>query len=332
MTLADHLRPPGAGDPTAVAYKDWLHLNLFDHDRGRTGLINLSLHGAPRAASSLAVGAALVEDPHAGWVGNVIVRSRADSAVRETSIALDDAALALEPTSGRLLASVRRAEDGLVVTAAARPATQPFAAERPHPFGSGWIGWRVVPRLELSGTADVLDTAIDLSGWVAYHDHNWGRWHWGDDIGWEWGAFAAADGTTFVLACTTNRAHTRSGPPLLVADVAGTRRVFTGPRLRLQWSGPSQSPRRRLPGALAALHTDRIAARVPQRLAIEADDGVDSIELHFTSRSTAQLILTDPSRPGASFLHELAGTFTADGRMRGIDSHVDGLAVVERLE
>ena len=332
MTLADHLRPPGTADPTAAAYKDWLHLNLFDHGTGRTGLINLSLHGAPTAASSLAVGAALVEDPDAGWVGNVIVRSRADSAVRETSIALDDAALALEPTSGRLLASVRRAVDGLVVTAAARPTAQPFAAELPHPFGSGWIGWRVVPRLEVSGTAGVLGTAVDLAGWVAYHDHNWGRWHWGDDIGWEWGAFAAADGTTFVLACTTNRAHTRSGPPLLVADVAGTRRNFSGPRLRLQWSGPCQSPRRRLPGALAALHTDRMAARVPQRLVIEADDGVDRIELHFTARSTAQLILTDPSRPGVSFLHELAGTFTADCHVRRTHTEVDGLAMVERLE
>jgi len=269
MTLADHLRPPGTADPTAAAYKDWLHLNLFDHGTGRTGLINLSLHGAPTAASSLAVGAALVEDPDTGWVGNVIVRSRADSAVRETSIALDDAALALEPTSGRLLASVRRAVDGLVVTAAARPTAQPFAA---------------------------------------------------------------ADGTTFVLACTTNRAHTRSGPPLLVADVAGTRRNFSGPRLRLQWSGPCQSPRRRLPGALAALHTDRMAARVPQRLVIEADDGVDRIELHFTARSTAQLILTDPSRPGVSFLHELAGTFTADCHVRRTHTEVDGLAMVERLE
>ena len=332
MTLADHLRPPGAADPTAPAYKDWFHLNLFDHDAGRTGLINLSLHGAPRAASSLAVGAALVEDPGAGWVGNVIVRSRADSAVRETSIALDDAALALEPASGRLLASVRRAVDGLVVTATARPASESFAAERPYPFGSGWIGWRVVPRLDVTGTAHVLDTAVDLAGWVGYHDHNWGRWHWGDDIGWEWGAFTAADGTTLVLACTTNRAHTRSGPPLLVVDVAGGRRVFSGPRLRFHWSGPYEPPRRRLPGALAALHSDRMTARVPQRLSIEADDGVDRVELLFTARSSAQLILTDPWRPGASFLHELAGTFTAHCRMRHTDTVVDGLAVVERLE
>ena len=49
----------------------------------------------------------------------------------------------------------------------------------------------VMSRLTASGSVTTGTTTIDVRRASAYHDHNWGRWHWGDDVGWEWGAFMA---------------------------------------------------------------------------------------------------------------------------------------------
>jgi hypothetical protein len=42
------LHLPLSGDPLGMIYKEWLHLNFFDHASGAMGLINTSIHGHPR--------------------------------------------------------------------------------------------------------------------------------------------------------------------------------------------------------------------------------------------------------------------------------------------
>jgi hypothetical protein len=327
----DTLRPPGPLDPVARAYKDWLHLNVFDHASGTVGLVNASLHGAPGEPASRAVGAALFHLPGRGWRGTLQVRGLDEARLGVSSVALEGVALALDSRAGTALASARLPDDGVEARITAAFAARALEVPLLLPLGSGWISWYVVPRLEVrEGWLAADGERVELAGASAYHDHNWGRWHWGDDLGWEWGAFLApAPGPAFVLSRSTDRAHTALGPAMLSVDLGRARRVFTGPGVRMEWSGELGEGLRRVPGALAALHPDRARPRLPAALAVRADDGVDAVELAFTARAAAQLVTGDPARPGYGFLHQLAGEFTAAGRLDGADLACAGLAVVE---
>lgn len=333
MIALDHLRPPSPYDPSAPAYKEWLHVNVFDHDSGAVGLVNVSLHGAPGDTASRAVGAALVELPGVGWAGNLDVRALDDARISIEAISLDRVAVGIDSRSGLVMASAQLPDDGLRVALTAAVRGPALIVDGPIPVGQGWIGWSAWPRLTIGGEYRVGETVLPLENGSGYADHNWGRWHWGQDMGWEWGSFLCpGDGPAIVMSQMTDRAHRWTAEPLIELRIAGARRRFSGPAVSIEWSGVLDALPRRFPGALAALHADRVAPRLPARLDAQGDDGLDMLEITFTARAAAQLILADPVHHGYSFLHELVGSFSCRGRLQGRDIEGEGLAVVERAE
>jgi len=332
MTSTDHLRAPSTFDPSAAAYKDWLNVNLFDHASARVGLVNASLHGPPWDPRSRAVGCALLHDPEAGWLGNVEVRSAAEVEPFPDTLALSRVAVHGDG-NGPVLASVRMRDDGFTLDLQGRPVGPPTDVPGPVLTRAGWIGWYVRPRLRLSGSMECAGASSDLARTSGYFDHNWGRWHWGDDLGWDWAALLCeGDGPVLVVSRLTDRAHRSLAPPTLELRLAGLRRRFAGDTVTMEASGVLDASLRRLPGALAALHADRAAPRLPGRLSVRARSGRDHLEATFVARAAAQLVLGDPSRRGFGFLHELVGTFEVSGTVGRREFSGSGLGVVERAE
>lgn len=333
MILVDTLRVPPPLDPTAPAYKDWLHLNVFDHRSGAVGLVNTSLHGPPGDPRTRVVGAALFDVPEVGWVGNLVVRGLRDARIDAAAVGLDTVGLAVDHTSGTIVASADLPDDRFALAVKAVASEDAVTLDRPLPLGSGWVSWYVLPRLAVTGNLRVGDTALSLDGASAYHDHNWGRWHWGDDFGWDWGSFHTdPPGPAVVFARTTDRLRRRPGPAFLLVSGPGTYRRFTGATVDVRTEGRMDEPARRVPGAMAALRSDRAAPRLPARVRITAGDGVDRVEVDFTARGCTQLILADPVRRGHSFVHESTGTFTLAGRLGGVEQSVAGLGVIEHVD
>ena len=328
--MPDGPRPPNPFDPTRAAYKDWLHVNFFDHESGCVGLINASLHGDPADPRATAVGAALLHVPQSGWFGNVEVFRAAGARVGLSSIALPNAAIAIDSALGRVVvaAKIGALEIELEATATSFGYELPGAVA----FGSGWMSWAVVPRLTIRGTVRLDGRVFRLDGASAYQDHNWGRWHWGDGGRWEWGAFLAPDaGPAFVLARPTNRARTAIAPPTLMVVHGSRRRTFAGASVEVRYEGVLDVRLRRLPGVLAAMHQDRARPRLPERVHVRCRDGIDEVTIAFIATDAAQLIAGDPAVPGYAFIHELAGTFEASGRVGGTDVRTSGLGVFEYL-
>jgi hypothetical protein len=326
-------RPPALDDPTARAYKDWLHLNLFDHGSGAIGLVNVSLTGSPTDDRTRAVGAALLHMEETGWVGNLEVRGLNDARVEKAGLALEHVALAVDHGADTVTASARLPNDLLELDVTARARVPSVAIEERVPLGPGWFSWYAVGRLSVEGEARVDGRPLDLREATAYHDHNWGRWHWGDDLGWQWGAFQAPDdGPAFVLIRTTDRIHARGEPPALVAYHRALRRSFVGPRVDVAYHGWFDGPIRRVPGALAALHSDRAEPRLPATIRVVADDGVDHVALDFEARGATQLVTADPAVRGYGFIHELVGSVRFEGSLAGESVQGVGLGVVERAE
>ena len=330
MIYTDVLRPPAPLDATAPAYKDWLHLNVLDAASGAIGIFNVSLHGPPSDARARAIGTALLHLPEHGWFGGLEIRGIDEALLGPSFVGLAKVGLAVVPSPPSVLASVSGMDGigsaGITATAASRP----VCIELPIPFGRGWISWNAIPLLRLQAAVEVDGARLDLSRAVAYHDHNWGRLHLGDDAGWEWGCFMPAGGSAgFVFARTTDKAHRRLGPAWLSAHTGEFKREFPQASIHCTLDGSFTEPVRRFPGALAALHQDRSEPRLPARVRICASDGFDRIEITFRARAAAQVIAADPVVPGYGFIHEMPGEFVARGRLNGRAVDHSGLAVFE---
>jgi hypothetical protein len=271
--------------------------------------------------------------PGTGWLGNVDARSISEADLGPLSIAAGRVAVGVNVELGTVGASVSMAEDGLSGSAfgsAVGPAT---VLDEPTPIGAGWLGWYALPRLALTGSLSAGSTVMELSSASGYADHNWGRVHWGDDIGWEWGALLTpGGGPALVLTRVTDRRHQRYGRPALEVRWDGRIRHIVGSALSLRWGPATRLPSRRFPGALAALHADRRASRQPESLGILADDGHTRVAVRFVTESVTQIVQSDPIVRGYSFLHHLVGPFRATVRSRSANAEVEGLAVVERVE
>jgi hypothetical protein len=332
VILADRLRPPSSLDLTAGAYKDWLHVNLFDFEREQIALVNVSLHGDPDDARSLAAGAVLLGDVVAGWRGHVEVASARDARLAQGEIDVDDvAAVALDEASGGLSFRGSLPGDGFDVDASAAPAAVPIVAEAPTPFGSGWIAWRATPRMTFTGRVGSDARTRPADDMAVYHDHNWGRWFWGDDLGWEWGAFLTPDAAAFVTTRPTDRAH-RDGMTALRAHVGTQTRSFHPRTVESRLAGRLEPPPVRVPGAMAALHSVRTRPTLPAEIAVVADDGYDRVELGASLVHAAQIVVAEPSRPGYTFIHELLGRFTYRACLGGADTAGEGLVAFEYVD
>jgi hypothetical protein len=330
--MLDGLRPPSLHDREASLYKDWLHLNLFDWRTGLVGLVNVALHGDPEDPVARAVGTALVHLPEHGWLGNVETAGLDAAAVSEEGVGLGGVALAIDPRSGIVMASARLPEDGLRLDVTARLDGPTHSVLRRLPLGSGWISWFAAPHLRPRGQVSADGGRIDLSAAVAYHDHNWGRWRWGEDLGWEWGCFADRTGDTMlVFTVVTDGHHRRRGRPLLLVHAGGRRRTFVGRSVAVDYAGELTALPRRVPGALAALHGDHARPRLPAEVEVRADDGHACVHLRFRADAVAQVLTAEPATPGYGFIHEIAGRFEAHGSIGGRGLAAEGLAMFEHV-
>ena len=326
----DHLRPPSPVDLLAHAHKDWLHLNVFVPEHGIVALVNVSLHGDPLAPSSLAVGTIVVHRPQRPVVAAVDVREAAAAAITTTSIGVGNVEISV--ADGAVRAAARC--DGARLLARGTPCERPIVAELPVAFGRGWIAWRALPRLELTGVLEVDGLRVDLAHASGYHDHNWGRWCWGDDAGWTWGTFHGDPGGPLLTVTTAHRTdrHHRTERPIARVRWGDTVRDFPPRTVSIHRHGRLPHRLLRLPGATAALRSDRRAPDLPDAVTVSAMDGDDHLTVEFRVVDAVQLVNADPVATGHTFVHELFGTFVCRGYVGGDLVATHGSGVFEHVD
>lgn len=333
--MIDTLRPPLRSDPSASAYKDWFHLNFSDRASGTIGLVNVSLHGSPWDQRARALGTVMVHSPECGWISHVDNMSYSDANLAPAVLALRDVAIAVDGQKKIIHASIRGEPNLFQARLMAEPASRSFSVEQKIPLGKGWISWSVRPRMKLGGEWIIKGRRTLLTDSSAYYDHNWGRWHWGDDFGWEWGCFFGASNNsqdpTLVFARTTDRAH-RRGEPFLLVDSGAVRRHFSRGDIAVKFAGRFDLALHRVPGAMAALHQDMAEPALPTTVEIIATRGPDSVIVTFGARAAAQFITADPTVPGYGYIHEIFGEYSSSGLLRGVPFESKGLAVFEYVE
>ena len=299
-------------------------------------LANLGLHGDVRTDEGRATG--LV----AGFAGtSTFAHARTYPSARAVfdssspNLTLPNAGLDVDP--GGLYSL--RIDGASTVSLAARlhPDGTPFALWNDTPLGPfGSLNWTIVPAHVERGSLQHAAGVVSLDGWDAYHDHNWGRFRWGDDFSWCWAYLGARLPDGRPLALVLDRPADRSGrrPGIhLVAAWCGDRlaRVFTHASVSMELSDKVDASDAACVPSIARPLVAARHPRIPRTLKIRAIAGPDHLSVEVRSGQVIHIAVPRDGRPGFVIASEAAATFSARGMLGSIPIDVEGVGCLEVL-
>lgn len=341
MTLSDAerverieaLRIPA--QPTAAAHdwKDWAHLVLLQPQLGWRAIANVNLAGGgPDAQLQWTL---VVHTPDGRIHGASRAQRWRDGMVtlRPLAVAGEEARFAFD--GQQITLAITPHDLDLRLELAAAPASTPLLVTEGAPFGSGFIGWGLLPGVRAAGRLCACGEAVPIdAGWFVYHDRNYGRFRWGEDVGWEWMvAHARTDdgpALTVVVDWRTDRRHAAGGLPYLFVLVDGRlRKLFLGPAMRLRWHWHDVATLPlRLPGTMASLLADRTARR-PRAVTLEAADERDRLVLTLEVDAHLEIIAPDNRSSAHARIGEASGAVAIEADLAGTAFAGRGLAYAE---
>ncbi len=310
-------------------WKDWYHYILFDPANAIRLLFNVSFSGRPgRGELAVTVQLTLPEAQHPGRLAHFgFLKILAWEAPPEARLPLRlslPGLLDMELSARRVEVTVRQPQRPFTLHFRGRPAATPVLIPELFPYGDGFIGWGLIPGMELEGALHCNGRRYAITrDWFCYHDHNYGRFRWGDpDVGWVWCVAAGRDATGRRLAVVFHRGNnkdfSRIGRPYLFLYLDGELvKTFLGETVDLQFfwtAAPERLPI--LPGALASVFSYR-KVHAPTRLEISARDDADELSVVMAVEARSEIILPDYQDKQYTFLKELNGSVRAAFRLRG---------------
>jgi hypothetical protein len=303
-------------------YSEWHHFNLNDPAHDVYGIVNLALSGDVRSPELGRAGVSLVVWEGGRWHGTMNIHS-----TEEASFSAGSVHLAIGGTS------VRLGDGGYEVSGALKDGSIALEATwRPRSFGvrieniGGMVSSFIVPSLAVEGTLLVEDRRYDVRRATGYHDHNWGYWSWGRDMGWDWGYMIEVPtgragrvpprSIVFGQVTDATRAEAKSDMVLMVWSGRRCAHVFLDEAVTMAVEGHlSDVDIPRVPGLMALLEPER--PLVPQRVVIEAREGVDWIEIQLRVGQAMSFVIPHPQGPDITTVSELIGCYDVRGSLDG---------------
>lgn len=345
LARIEALRIPLDQPESSLDWKDWYHFVLLDLDKGVRSLVNINLMGKPgqgeiqvsflvNIPNQLISPALQSESPVASFGTTFSVEWKLDM-VRPFPLLLQGKGFYLEINGKNALVQVQDARSQLSIRFQTEAQATPLLVTEDSPFGSGFIGWGLVPGLQVTGELSVCGQNFSINhNWFCYHDRNFGRFRWGEDIGWEWlvAAGKSDDGSnlTFVLDWRTNKDHSQKGMPYIFIYLNNELcKVFLGSSLEINWHwSPSPILPPRLPGIMASLFSDR-TLKMPQTLQIAAADEQDQLLLKVDFDAATELIVPDNQARQYTFIAEVTGKTEVNLALKGETLRSKGLIYAE---
>ena len=179
-------------------------------------------------------------------------------------------------------------------------ASRPFVVNN-QPVGDGRMSWLFVPRLRAQGWLRIGGREHRIENDLAYHDHNWGRFWWGDDFGWTWGTLlpkGSDDPWSMVFLQMTDRSRLRClSQALYVWHHDEPAVIFRHAAVRTRSDGVlGRAADCTLPPPMRLLLDGEVPG-VPKRIEITATRAADTVHAEFCS---AVLCPPGPAQRGAS--------------------------------
>jgi hypothetical protein len=324
----DHWRSGAAhapGDP----HHEWSHFAVFAP--GVDLLVNFSRFGASsdHPCSQLAL---LARTADGRWWGDVERHPESQVRMPGGRVEADLGASQLRFRNGayELRVSLRDGsiEARLRLVPRSRPALTSSVSLRP-----GQAMWFAVPRLAAEGVVRVGSRRIAFRGAPAYHDRDWGRFHWGGDHAWEWAVALPADLAcpwSLVVQQISDRArHRYLSKGLLVWRNGLYWRTLHHRALDIRAEGlRPASGALRVPRIMRLVSPGR-AADVPEKICVLAREGDDRVEGEIRVLDLAQICVPNDRDLGTTVVSEARAEASFEGRVRGERLRLEGPAILE---
>ena len=333
LARSDFVRAPmlAAADPRG--YKEWHHVVV--DGRAAHILLNFSLNTEIVGGITQLAPRVIVIAHDRRWTGAIERFGTEDLSVSPDfgGLTIGDSRMRVTPDGYRVQIDLPR--PGIRGEIAFTPVSRPFVVNN-QPVGAGRMSWLFVPRLRADGWLRVGGAEHRLERELAYHDHNWGRFWWGDDFGWTWGTILPTERTdpwSLVYLQMTDRNRLRfqsqavylwhrDEPAAMLLRSAVTTHTH-GTLIR--------DADCTLPPAMR-LVVDGQVPGVPERVEIAARRGADAVHAEFRAASYARLV--HPSEmhlDRSTVLCETSGTAHVTGTIAGQRLDFTGAGVFEFL-
>ena len=185
---ADYWRvsSPGTG-PSQIPFKEWQHFVVFGPDW--VLVFNLNLDASHSSEQQCAKSRVITIFSKSAWHGSVeqcpepiLRRGSINAQFGDAGMAWRDGCYEIWRTDGEIKFRIEMEVVSIP------------SLTHNIPLGSGsHLSWCLIPRLRASGFVEVAGDKYEFTHLGAYHDHNWGRFHWGGNFSWEWGCALPAD-------------------------------------------------------------------------------------------------------------------------------------------
>lgn len=334
LARSDFLRTPILASARPDGFKEWQHFVV--HGQGVRILINFSLNHEGFGADDARLTPRVIVIAHdENWAG-AIERFPGDAAGVSADLGeltIGDSRMTIRSDGYRV--SINLPDNHIRGELHFRPTSQPFAV-RNEPAGDGRISWLFVPRLRAQGWLHIGDREYRFDDDLAYHDHNWGRFRWGDDFGWTWGTILPSRpdnpwSMVFVEITDRNWLHSVSRS-LYVWHHDEPAGIFRHAAVQSRSNGRLRRPADcTLPPPMRLLLDGEIPG-VPERIDIDAKRAGDTVHAEFQSRSYARLAQPSEVRlDRPTVLCETDGAVRASGTIMGEAFNFVGTGVFEFL-
>lgn len=186
LARVENLRIPLDDLSSPVDWKDWYHFILLDKQSGLRVLVNITMIGRPLQGEiqvSFIVNLAseqITQQPQAdtplATFGTAFSLEWKQDMVRRNPLRLYGKGIHLEINGKHSAVEVRDERAQLSIRFQAEAEAMPLLVTEDSPFGSGFIGWGLVPGLQVMGELSVCGQRFNMNqDWFCYHDRNFGR-------------------------------------------------------------------------------------------------------------------------------------------------------------
>lgn len=186
LTQVDAFHPP-TDSSFMPLYNEWHYFNIIDEEQNLSIICTFKLNGC-FSASEILLGY-YTDDGNSNAYFKAFPIDIAEYSSETPNVTIDNNTVRLTP-QGYSVHVV--SEDGSqAFDALFKPEVEPtpvFNTVGFSPVYGGVISWIVASsKMRVNGELTVEGETYTLKNSRGYHDHNWGYWSWGEDLGWDWG-------------------------------------------------------------------------------------------------------------------------------------------------
>jgi hypothetical protein len=334
LARMDYLRRSPARFGGEGPHKEWHHFVV--HADGLELLVNFSLIDDPwqSSAGSAETARLIVIARSDAWRGTVDTIAAGGCEILEGGHRARFPCGDIRFVNGRYTMEFETGDGSLSGRLQFVPESEPALANNQSLSAGKMLRWLFVPRLSCRGRVRAGSRTFTMTSALAYHDHNWGVFQWGDDFSWDWGSILPLEpvspwSAVFMSMGDRGRSLARCRGLYLWRGAAPFR-IFRDAELRVTSVGLFDgSASLRLPPVMALLGPLRVKD-VPARLEVTAAGEGDRVHMRFDAREVAQIVIPDEiDLSRVTVLNEVLGDVTLEGRARNKKVLIEGNGVFE---